>query len=109
MMTDIIYIFIIVALFVLYCFKFREKNLQFTLGVAWFSLEVLRIVATAIFFGTLVYLKESSLDLYQWINFVTLSINFIKLFECVILFCIVLCYFLNRRKLHKNKTKINFN
>ncbi len=105
-MSDIVYIVMLVALFVLYCIKFREKTVQFILGVIWFYLEIIRKVFTTIFFGSLVELKESSLNLYNFVNNFALVMNLVRDVECILLFCIVLSFFVLRRKAVKIITKI---
>lgn len=102
-MSKIIYDVVLIALFIVYLARFREKSLLFSLGVCWFFIEILSNIAYIVFYETVRVSPDLFGDnIFDLVNYMNICSVYIRFAECVLLFLIVLCFFVQRQKVRKS-------
>lgn len=103
-MSTIVFDLVLIVLFIVYLVRFREKSLLFSLGVCWFSIEILSNIAYIVFYETVRVSPDLFGDnIFDLVNYMNICSVWIRFAECVLLFLIVLCFFVQRQKARKSR------
>ena len=102
-MSTIVLAIVLIVLLIVYLARFREKSVLFTLGVCWFSIEIISSIAYLVIYEIAEVSTDAfGDDFFGLVNRMNIGSVWIRIVEYVLLFLIVLCFFVQRQKAKKS-------